>query len=237
MTRTKEDLTIQEQSVLDLLKSHIESQRDAIATLENKAQNNFTIINIIVAIVAALNLELGAAESLHQIISERPLLLVIFVGYACVVVLSLSALAIRKQATVPMNVSVKHAKDWSESELEHHLDILMRSYVAIYKYNERIVLFKGRSIKWAYTAIGVVIAATFVEAMGMLPILIDLILRASEALRQLAEHRFTAPVGINLVCVLFATSPSSRSYLRSQTKAAVSALVEKLTGLVKRLRR
>ncbi len=230
-------LSFQQLSVLDLLKSHIESQRDAIASLENKAQNNFTIINIIVAIVAALNLELGAAESLQEIVSERPLLVLIFVGYASVVVLSLNALAIRQQATVPMTVSVKHAIDWSECELDHHLDILVRSYVDVYKYNERIVLFKGRSIKWTYTVIGVVIAATFVEALGMLPILIDLILRLSSVLRQLAEHRFTAPVGIILVCALFVTSPSLRSYLRSQTRAAVSALVEKLADLVKRLRR
>lgn len=116
MTLTEEDLNSQQLRVLDLLKAHIQSQTDAIATLESKAQNNFTIINIIVAIVAALNLELGTADNFHQIISERPLLLLIFVGYALVVVLSLRALVIRKQATVPMTVSVKHAKDWSECE-------------------------------------------------------------------------------------------------------------------------
>lgn len=237
MTSIHEDLSFQQQSVLDLFNSHIQSQRDAIATLESKAQNNFTIINIIVAIVAALNLELGAAESLHQIISERPLLLVIFIGYACVVVLSLSALAIRKQATVPMKVSVKHAKDWSECELEHHLDILMQSYVEVYKYNERIVLFKGRSIKWAYTAIGVVIAATFVEALGMLPILIDLLLRLLALVLLLAEYRYTAPVGVTFVFALFATSPSLRFYLQSQRRVVVSALEQKFAALAKRLRR
>ena len=86
MTLTEEDLNSQQLRVLDLLKAHIQSQTDAIATLESKAQNNFTIINIIVAIVAALNLELGTADNFHQIISERPLLLLIFVGYALVVV-------------------------------------------------------------------------------------------------------------------------------------------------------
>ncbi len=230
-------LSFQQLSVLDLLKSHIESQRDAIATLENKAQNNFTIINIIVAIVAALNLELGAAESLQEIVSERPLLVLIFVGYACVVVLSLNALAIRQQATVPMTVSVKHAIGWSECELDHHLDILVRSYVDVYKYNERIVLFKGRSIKWAYTAIGVVIAATFVEALGMLPILIDLILHLLSAVRQLAEYRYTAPVGITFACLLFVSSPSVRFCLQSRRRVAVSALEQKFAALAKRLRR
>ncbi len=237
MTRTEEDLSFQQLRVLDLLKSHIQSQTDAIATLENKAQNNFTIINIIVAIVAALNLELRTADNLHQIISERPLLLLIFVGYALVVVLSLRALVIRKQATVPMTVSVKYARDWSECELGHQFDILIRSYVDIYKHNDRIVKLKGRSIQWAYTSIGAVIAVIFVEALGMLPVLIDLFLSLLNILSLFVKYGYTAPVGITFVCVLFATNPSLRSYLLSQTRVAVSALVEKLEGLVKRLRR
>ena len=237
MTRTEEDLTIQQQSVLDLLKSHIESQRDAITTLENKAQNNFIIINIIVAIVAALNLNLGSTDSLQEIVSKRPLLPLIFIGYAFVVILSLRALVIRKQATVPMTVSVKHAKDWSECELEHHFDILMRSYVDIYKHNDRIVLLKGRSIQWAYTSIGAVITLIFVEALGILPLIIDLMLRQLSVLRQLAEYRYTAPVGIAIVCLLFASSPSARFYIQTHRKVLVSALERKFAALAKRLRR
>ena len=237
MTRTEEDLTIQQQSVLDLLKSHIESQRDAITTLENKAQNNFIIINIIVAIVAALNLDLGSTDSLQEIVSKRPLLPLIFIGYAFVVILSLRALVIRKEATVPMTVSVKHAKDWSECELEHHFDILMRSYVDIYKHNDRIVLPKGRSIQWAYTAIGAVIAMIFVEALGMLPLLIGILLRLLSILRQLAEYRYTAPVGISIVCLLFLSSPSVRFYIQTHRKVLVSALERKFAALAKRLRR
>lgn len=237
MALTVEELNSQQIRVLDLLKAHIQSQTDAIATLESKAQNNFTIINIIVAIVAALNLELGAAKSLHHIISERPLLLAIFAGYALVVVLSLRALVIRKQATAPMTVSVKHAKDWSECEPGHQFDILIRSYVDIYRHNGRIVKLKGRSIQWAYTAIGAVIAVIFVEALGMLPILVELFLGVLNVLSLIVRSRYTAPVGVTFVCVLYATSPSLRSYPLSQTRAAVSASVERLAGLVKRLRR
>lgn len=136
-----------------------------------------------------------------------------------------------------MTVSVKHAKDWSECEPGHQFDILIRSYVDIYKHNGRIVKLKGRSIQWAYTAIGAVIAVIFVEALGMLPVLVDLLLSLLRILSLFVENRYTAPIGITFVYVLYATSPSLRSYLRSQTKAAVSALVEKLTGLLKRLRR
>ncbi len=236
MIGAEENPSFQQLSVLDLLKSHVQSQRDAIAALENKALNNFTIINIIVAIVATLNLDLGAADSLHQVFSERPLLLLIFVGYLIVVVLSLYALAIRRQASVPMEVSVQNAIDWSSCEPEHHLDILIRSYVAVYKHNERIVVLKGRRVKWAYTAIGVVIAAIFVEALGMLPVLIYLLLGLLPIVRQLVE-RYTALLGIILVCVLFAPSLSLRFSLLSQTKAAASALAKPLGAVRKRFRR
>ena len=58
MTEHHNDLSFQQLSVLELLKAHIQSQKDAIATLEaSKAQQNFTTINIIAAIVAALNID------------------------------------------------------------------------------------------------------------------------------------------------------------------------------------
>ena len=237
MTDGEGNLSFQQISVLDLLKSHTQSQRDAIATLENKAQRNFTIINIIVALVAALNLDLREAANLQQIISGRPLLVLIFVGYALVAILSLGALVIRTQATVPMKVSVRHAQDWADCELEHHVDILIRSYVDIYKHNDRIVKLKGRSIQWAYTSIGAVIAVIFVEALGMLPVLIDLFSSLLSVLRLFVKNRYTAPVGITFICILFATSPSVRSCLRFQTRVVASALVNAFAALGNRLRR
>ncbi len=237
MANPDENLSYQQLSVLDLLKSHTQFQRDAIATLEGKAQNNFTIINIIVAIVAALNIEVGAAESFHQIVSERPLILLIFVGYVIVVVLSLHALAIRQQASVPMEVSLRHAQDWSRTDLDHHVDILVKSYVEIYKYNYRIVKFKGRSIKWAYTTIGAVIALIFVEALGMLPVLTNWFLHLVSTLRLVLLSRFLAPAGVTFVCVLFVSSRSARSYLLSRMKARASAPVKRLRAFANRFRR
>ena len=58
-------LTFQEESVLDLLKSHVQSQKNAIEALQRKAQYNFTIVNIIAAIVAGLNFD-------YQWSAERP---------------------------------------------------------------------------------------------------------------------------------------------------------------------
>lgn len=237
MTDTEGSLSFQQLSVLDLLKSHIQSQRDAITTLENKAQRNFTIINIIIGIVAALNLNLGGTDTLPIVVSERPMLVLIFVGYVLVVVLSLGALVIRRQASVPMTVSVKNTIEWSETDVKHHFDILTRSFVRIYRHNERIVKLKGRSVQWSYTIIFAVIAAIFVEVLGLTSFAIDLILIIVSSIRQLAENRYTSPIGISLVCVLFASSQTVRFYLGPQTRVAVSAAARWPVAAVKRFRR
>lgn len=169
MTNPNAKLSFQQLSVLDLLKAHAQSQRDAIKTLENKAQHNFTIINIIAAIVAALNLELGETDKIQQIISERPLLVLVFVGYVAVVYLSIRALVVRTQATEPMEVSLQNAQDWSSCGLEHHYDILIKSYVQIHEHNHSIVDLKGRRVQWAYRLIAATVALVIVEASGLWP--------------------------------------------------------------------
>lgn len=165
-------LTYQQESVVNLLRSHVQSQKDAIQTLENKAQHNFTIINIIAAFVATLNLELGETNKIQQIINNRPLLILIFIGgYAFVVFLSLRALVLRMQATEPMTVSLKNAQDWSDCELKHHYDILIESYVQIYDHNEKIVKLKGRSVQWAHNLIIITIGLIVLESSGLLTLL------------------------------------------------------------------
>ncbi len=164
-------LTYQQESVTNLLRSHVQSQKDAIQTLENKAQHNFTIINIIAALVAALNLKLGETSEMQQIINNRPLLILIFIGYAVVVFLSLRALVLRTQATEPMTVTLKNAQDWSNCELEHHYDILMKSYLQIYDHNEKIVTLKGRRVQWAHNLIAIIIGLIVLEASGLLLLL------------------------------------------------------------------
>ena len=161
-------LTYQQESVVNLLRSHVQSQKDAIQTLENKAQHNFTIINIIAALVAALNLELGKTGGIQQIVNERPLLILIFVGYVVIVFLSIWTLMLRKQATEPMTVSLQNAQDWSSCELEHYYNILMESYVQIYDHNEKIVKLKGRKVQWSHILIALTIGLICLEVSGLL---------------------------------------------------------------------
>ena len=166
MTEQDTKLSYQQLSVIALLKDHIQSQKDAIAILENKAQQNFTIINIIAAIVAALNIELGEADKIRQVINERPLFALILIGYAIVVILSIWAVMLRKLASQPMNVSLQNAQDWSNCDLDHHIDILTRSYVEIHEHNEKIAREKGLLVQWAHILIVAVIALIFLEASG-----------------------------------------------------------------------
>lgn len=147
MTEQDAKLSYQQLSAIELLKAHLQSQKDAIAVLESKAQQNFTIINIIAAIVAALNLELGETDRIHLIIDERPLFALILFGYAVVVILSIWAVMLRELASQPMTVSLQNAQDWSNCDLDHHIDILTRSYVAIHEHNEKIVVQKGRLVQ------------------------------------------------------------------------------------------
>ncbi len=184
MTEKNTDLSYQKLSVLELLKAHIQSQKDAIKTLENKAQHNFTIINIIAAIVASLNLELGETDKIQQIINERPLLILIFIGYVVVVYLSIRALVLRKQGTVPMTVSLKTAQDWSSCDLEHHYDILTKSYVQIYEHNEGIVELKGRRVQWSHTLIAIIIGLIVLEATGLWPQITNLVANATTQFAQ-----------------------------------------------------
>ncbi len=167
MTEQDPKLSYQQLSVVDLLKSNIQSRKDAIRTLENKAQHNFTIINIVAAIVAALNLELAETYKIQQLFSEQPIFILIFIGYAAILLLSIWVLVPREQGTAAMTVSLKNAQDWSSCDLEHHYDILIKSYVQIYEHNEKIVIQKGKLVKWAHILIVIVIGLIFWEVSGL----------------------------------------------------------------------
>ena len=167
MTEHQNDLSFQQLSVLELLKAHIQSQKDAITTLETKAQQNFTTINIIAAIVAALNIDLGQTDNIRHVVNERPLFALILIGYAAVVILSIWAVMLRKQASQPMEVSVENANDWSNCDLAHHLDILTKSYVNLHMHNGEIVKQKGLLVQWAHITIVIVIGLILWEALGL----------------------------------------------------------------------
>ena len=170
-------LTYQEESVLNLLRYHLRSQRVAIESIESKARHNFTVINIIAAILATVNQDFQDITNVQDTIAQRPLLIVIFLSYIVVVVLSILALLVRAQATEPMKVTQQNVSDWAASELGHHYDILTKSYVQIYTANQRVVNGKGRLVLVSQLLIAFVILCVLIDTFDAL----NLIRRLAES--------------------------------------------------------
>ena len=168
-------LTYQEGSVLNLLRHHLRSQRVAIESIESKARHNFTVINIVAAILATVNLDFRDIADVQDIIAQRPLLLMIFLSYIVVVVLSILALLVRAQATEPMKVTQQNVSEWAACDLGHHYEILTKSYVQIYTANQRVVNGKGRLVLVSQLLIALVILCVLIDTFDAL----DLIRRLS----------------------------------------------------------
>ena len=174
MSERKSSLNDQEFGVQQLLRAHTESQREAISALENKAQQNFTIINIIAAIVVALNLGPGGSASIQDLLAGRPLFILILVLYALVAILSIRTLRVSKRATHPMTPNEANAKAWAECDAQSFHKLVVESELLIYGHNKVIVDDKGDMVKWAHRLIIVIIGLIFADALGIVPWLSDL---------------------------------------------------------------
>ena len=164
-----------QERVIQLLQAHVQSQKDAIKTLENKAMHNLTIVNIIAGIVAAFNLPFSAGEMrLQQAFADEPVtyglvvgLSVLLVGLcALVAILSIRTLWVKRQRTHPMEPTEQNAKDWSECEPEYLPELLQKSYLQIYTRNARIVDDKGSMVVWSHRLIVAIIFVIFLGSAG-----------------------------------------------------------------------
>lgn len=164
-----------QESVNQLLKAHVQSQKDAIGTLETKAMQNLTIVNIIAGIVAALNLPFSAGEvRLQEVFRDEPtmygvaVLFSIVLLFLCALVayLSIRTLWVRRQRTHPMEPTEQNAKDWSACDPEYFLELLQTSYLQIYTRNARIVDDKGSMVVWSHRLIVAIIAVIFLGSIG-----------------------------------------------------------------------
>ena len=147
-------MTFQEESVLELLKAHVQSQKQAIDALQRKAQYNFTIINIIAAIVAGFNID-------QQWSADRPggtvigllLVLAMLILYFVIALLSIRALWVRREYTYPMKPNEANIISWMGCGIEVHKTILRDSYLLIFKRNDRILRNKGNMVLWSHRLI------------------------------------------------------------------------------------
>lgn len=164
-----------QEGVIQLLKAHVKSQKDAIKTLESKAMHNLTIVNIIAGIVAAFNLPFSAGEArLQQIIGEQPVVYFVATGLSVAIIvlcalvayLSIGTLWVRRQRTHPMEPTEENALDWSACEPEYFLELLQKSYLQIYTRNARIVDEKGSRVIWSHRLIVAIIVVIFLGSSG-----------------------------------------------------------------------
>ena len=155
-----------QEQVINILQAHVQSQKEAIKTLENKAMHNFTIVNIIAGIVAALNLPFSAGEArLQQVVGNQPLVyciataisVVLVVLCALVAILSIRTLWVRRLRTHPMNPSEQNANDWSTCDPEYFPELMQKSYFLIYRNNACIVDEKGSMVTWSHKVIVAII--------------------------------------------------------------------------------
>jgi hypothetical protein len=165
MAELKTDLTFQQANVLDLMKSHVKSLSEASDALDNKAQQNFSLSSIIVAIVGVLNLGLEDTDQIQQILVERPLFIGIFGVYALIVILSIIARLPKSVGTHPMTPTWKEAQTWLNLDLEKYYDKLLAAYVQIYEKNKSVVIWKSWLVWISNLLVALDVGLIFVEAL------------------------------------------------------------------------
>lgn len=163
-------LTFQERSVLDLLKAHVQSKKDAIDALQKKAQYNFTTINILGAVVAGFNIDDVATADL-QAVSNLRVFLILLIGilYCLVAVLSIRALRVKKRRSFPMKPSKEIMEEWTRCTVDHHKKVLRESYLIIYEDLGKIEDGIANKVECGHTCIVVAIVLFIVQALISLP--------------------------------------------------------------------
>ena len=163
------ELTFQQSNVIELLKSHLLSQQEALKTLESKARHNFTIINIIAAIIVGFNFGLSGTNDLRLMVGERPLLLLSVVMYVVIAILSLRILYVKEHATYPMNPSRSNIEAWSNCSLSDHYEVLSQSYLLVYESNAKIVDSKGVLLKTSHRLLTASILVLVLDSAQVFP--------------------------------------------------------------------
>ena len=176
MDEPKKEMTLQEKSVLSLLQAHAQSKKDAIDTLQRKAQYNFTTINILAAVVAGFSRDYPGPV-LHPAIAGIPILLVVLMGlvYVVVGVLSIRALWVKVQRSVPMQPDENTVDEWLRCTTEHHKKLLRDSYLQVYADIDKLANAIARQVEWGQKFIMFGIIIFIAQALISLPPVIDII--------------------------------------------------------------
>lgn len=164
------------EQVLELLKAHVESQKDAIKHLEQKALHNLVAVNIIAGIVAAFNLPFIAGDVVLRRVLENQrevyavvlILSSVFVAVcAMVALLSVRVLRVRTQSTHPMDPTEDNIRDWTLTDTPYFQELIRASYLQIYQNNAHIVDGKGDMVRWSHRLMTVLILLILACIIGL----------------------------------------------------------------------
>ena len=141
--------TFQQKTVIQLLQSNVSWLDEATNALEKKAQLNFYVTNIIAVILSSLNLAQTESELIAVTSRHHGLLILVFLGYLGVMLLSISALRPRDYLAYPLEPEEETVKQWSKLDRGKFFEKLTESWVLIYKHNKKINEDKGNSVLWS----------------------------------------------------------------------------------------
>lgn len=165
-----------QQRVDELLQAHVQSQKDAIKSLEQKALHNLIIVNIVAGIIAAFNFPLLADNSRVQLMvgSQREVFGIVFIATlafvgvcALVAIMSVRVLWVRDLYTHPMEPSRRNISRWSRANQDYFPTLLRDSYLTIYNNNAQILYDKGNMVRWSHRLIALMIISILAASVGL----------------------------------------------------------------------
>lgn len=163
-------VTLQEESVLNLLQEHVRSKKDSIARLQKKAQYNFTTINILAAVVAGLNIDIADATQLVEIANIRALVIFLMaLIYLAVAGLSVWALWVKDRRSVPMEPTEETVEQWVTCTIEDHNKVLRESYLLVYRDIDKLGEGIALKVMWGHRLIILGILLFLVQSIIALP--------------------------------------------------------------------
>lgn len=119
MDTNSTEFSFQQNSIIATLKDHAQFIDAAIVTIEGKAQQNFTTINIVAIIAGAVNFGSLSPSQVAAAIDQNSQLLVIYaptllllLAYVATVLLSVKAMSISALGTHPILVVEEEVERW-----------------------------------------------------------------------------------------------------------------------------
>lgn len=165
-------LTFQQKTVLATLQKHTQFIDEAIITIENKAQQNFTIVNIVAAIAGAVNISSLSPSEIAQAIQSNPYFLLIYspsillaISYCATVFFSMQAMSLAVHGSHPILVTEEEVMRWEKYPISAFYKWTKLAYIEIYKENKCVSEKKAKSVHYSRRCISVAVSALFIQAV------------------------------------------------------------------------